>query len=992
MRLAELLPTLRSLEDLPALSAALGCEPLWDPVPSGPERTVVVGRAADFAWYALSGPRANRRALSMARRASARGRLIGVMGLDLDARQLTLVVALDGATRLTLDLDSPDRSAVAALERLASGGYRGQAGYAAHVAAALGGEAAGHRFFREFRTTLERLAAGLPGPLAAADRHALALLQLTRVLFLYFVQAKGWLAGNPRFLAEAVDRCLARKRRVHRDLLGLLFFGTLNRPLAERRAPALALGPMPFLNGGLFEPHPLERRVRGHIPDALWRDAFDGLFERFHFTVGEGEPGSIAPDMLGRVFEGVMDPEERHVSGTYYTPAALVRRVLREGLAATVSGRLGCTQAEAERRIDDGEQAARRALERIRILDPAVGSGAFLLGALELLSSADRTEGHRSGIRRRILRRALFGVDRNAAAVRLTELRLWLSVIADDPADRPALVRPLPNLDCLIRQGDTLFDAVGLGYRPPADHRQVQELASVRRRVVTASGTTKRLALSELLTLEAKIAAESLLAAEAGLRASIGECLDGARGVDLFGERRGLGAAGAGRLLELRRELRAVRSLRRALAREREVLWFDYRVHFADVCAAGGFDLVVGNPPWLRSEIVPADLRRRLTGRYRWWRTAGASYANRPDLAVAFLERSLELTMSSGVVAMLVPAKIAYAGYGAAARHAIAGGTTIVTAADLTRSAHASFEATVYPLALVVRKADPPAGHRVRVSLGGGPTVPQSALGGGGPWLLGRHSLRRALAELRRGHPRLDEVVGCHLGLKTGANAVFLDPPEVEPELLRWALRGRDLKPFSAKPRTRVLWTHSRDGTPLPRLPPRAAEYLAPHLERLKSRADFAGGPPWTLFRARAAAARHRVVWADLAGDLRAASLRGRHDTVPLNSCYVAVLRSDDEADRLAAWLNTSFMRAAARAEAMPAAGGCYRFSARAVGALPLPAGVLQDPALSSHTRLAMAGRLVQADLDDAAARYLHLTPAHRRALLDSLEGAADRR
>ncbi len=122
----------------------------------------------------------------------------------------------------------------------------------------------GQRFFREFRATLERMAAGLPGPLPQADRHSLALLQLTRVLFLYFVQAKGWLAGNDRFLSDAVDRCLARSRRVHRDLLRPLFFGTLNRPVAER-GRAAAFGPIPFLNGGLFEPHPLERKVRGDI-------------------------------------------------------------------------------------------------------------------------------------------------------------------------------------------------------------------------------------------------------------------------------------------------------------------------------------------------------------------------------------------------------------------------------------------------------------------------------------------------------------------------------------------------------------------------------------------------------------------------------------------------------------------------------------------------------------------------------------------------------
>ena len=152
-----------------------------------------------------------------------------------------------------------------------------------------------------------------------------------------------------------------------------------------------------------------------------------------------------------------------------------------------------------------------------------------------------------------------------------------------------------------------------------------------------------------------------------------------------------------------------MRSMQRALARESEVPWFDYRVQFADVFAAGGFDLVIGNPPWLRAEQLPPDLRRRLAGRYRWWRASGVGYANRPDFAVAFLERSLELAAPGGVVAMLVPAKIATAGYGAATRHGLATTTTLVAAADLTGAPHAVFEATVYPLALIARKASSPA-------------------------------------------------------------------------------------------------------------------------------------------------------------------------------------------------------------------------------------------------------------------------------------------
>jgi hypothetical protein len=992
VELADLLKEIRSLEDLPALTAALGHEPLWDPVPGGRERTVVVGRAGEFPWYAVSGPRAEQGARALARRMAGRGRLCGVLGLDPAARRLTLTASLDGAARLTLDLDRPSAPALASLRRLSGPCPSGVAGYAAQVADALGGEALGQRFFREFRATLEGMAAGLPGPLPQTDRHALALLQLTRVLFLYFVQAKGWLAGNVRFLADAVDHCLARKRRVHRDLLRPLFFGTLNRPIAERGRAAHAFGQIPFLNGGLFEPHPLERKLRGDITNASWRDAFDRLFERFHFTVAEGERGGIAPDMLGRVFEGVMAPDERHASGTYYTPAALVEELLRTGLSALIADRLGCSQTEADRRLADRDDAVRRAVRGLKILDPAVGSGAFLLGALDRLSSLFTTNGSTAAARRRILQRNLFGVDRNGAAVRLTELRLWLAVIADDHTERPDAVSPLPNLDCLIRQGDSLFDHASSGLHAHTDRARASELAALRRAVVTATGPEKHRILRRLSKAEVGIAERALVATEGSLRGAIAECLRAARGADLFGARRGLDADGAERLASLRRELRQAQSLRRALAREGEVPWFDYRIQFADVFTAGGFDLVVGNPPWLRAEELPVDLRRRLAGRYQWWRSGGGTYANRPDLAVAFLERSLELTAPGGVIAMLVPAKIAAAGYGAATRHGLAAGTTLVAVADLTGSPHASFEATVYPLALVARKQVAPPRHRVRISLTAGPTVPQSSLGGGGPWLLGRQPLRDALAALRNDHPRLDSAVSCHLGLKTGANRIFLDPPEVENELLRWALRGRDLAPFRPRHRTRLLWTHGADGSPLPRLPPRAAAYLADHLPILRSRTDYVKGPPWTLFRVRAAGAAHRVVWADLASGLRAASLAGLPDTIPLNSCYVALTGSDAEADRLAAWLNSSWLRAAARTGAVPAAGGCTRYTAATVGALPLPASALADGDLSALNCLAREGGQVQSELDDIVAGHLGLSGAHRAALLGSLVGSADDR
>ena len=1000
---------MHSIEGLSGLLAVLGHEPLYEMVPGLVARArgadagaaVVVGRAGDFPWFALAGAEPERLARKLAGRLLRRGRIAGVLALDPVSRRLGVAVAFDGTPSLEIELDRPTPAALACLRRLAAPAQGGALAYAARAADALGAEAVGRRYFRQFKTALDRMTDGLPTPLRGEERRSLALLQLTRVLFLYFVQAKGWLAGRDRFLADAVDSCLTRKRRIHRDLLRPLFFGTLNRPPSERGRGAAAFGAIPFLNGGLFEPHPLERSLRGEIPNAIWRDTFDQLFERFHFVVAEGrDGGGIAPDMLGRVFEGVMAPDARRTSGTYYTPAALVRSVLDAALVALVAGRTGCRESEAERRLAERHPTVAAALDQVTLLDPAAGSGAFLLGGLDRLAALNvRGSESVAECRRRILQRNLFGVDRSASAVRLTELRLWLAVIAEDPEERPERVAPLPNLDCLIRQGDSLFDPVGGGVTlRGADPGLAREIAALRRRLVTATGGEKRELVRALRAAEWRAAEASLRSAEAATSSRVSQCLEAARTVDLFGQRRGADREIRGRLAEARAELRALRAARRTLAREREVPWFHYQSHFADVFAAGGFDIVAGNPPWVRAEDVPVDVRRRLEGRYRWWRGARASFGHRPDLAIAFLERAVELAAPGGVVALLVPAKLATAEYGAAARHALASATTLVHLADLTGRPDAAFDATVYPLALVARKAPPPGGHRVRLALGPaeGPSIPQTRLLGGGPWILSTDRGRSVVARLAREHPTLGECVDCRLGVKTGANRLFLDPPEtVEAELLRWAVRGRDVRPFRCRPRARLLWTHGADGAPLPRLPPGAAAHLAPHAAALRARADYAGGPVWALFRTRAATAPHRVVWADLARRLTACHLTGRTDAdrIPLNTCYAAAVPSPDEAERLAAWLNSRWVGAAAQVGAVPAAGGFHRFAAAVVARLPLPAGVTADAELSTIARAGRLGEPIQEALDDIAARHLGLSPADRSALGRIVaEGAADRR
>ncbi|HEV8149891.1 MAG TPA: N-6 DNA methylase [Gemmatimonadales bacterium] len=995
----DLLPSIRRLEDLPRLAAALGYTPLWRELPTdcfrGVSAAAVVARQGEFEWYGLSGAREGA-ASRAARSLRARGIPAAVLGLEAERRHL--VVAAADAPALELSLERPGQLELARLLRCAARPGELALAAAYRIAEALAGRGVDERFFAGFRRTLQNLMAALPAPMPTADRHALALLQLTRILFLYFIEAKGWLGGRPRFLRDEVDRCLSERRSLHRDLLNPVFFGTLNRPFAERSTLARRFGDIPFLNGGLFEPHPLERRWAVTLPTPVLRDAFDSLFERFHFTLVADSGEAIAPDMLGRVFEGVMEPEERHATGSYYTPAALVEAVVREALVVWLERRARVAPAEARRRLDDPDLQTRRRLREIRLLDPAVGSGAFLLGALRLLAGPDRTPGIRRTARLRgILSACLFGVDKNAAAVRLAELRLWLEVVAADPSERPAAVQPLPNLDALIRQGDSLLDpTAGLPLRPPAKSNGA-ELARLRGAVLRATGAEKRAALAALRRTERNLAEAMLRGALEATDHELSELLDAARSPTLFGERRGLPATDRAQLTELRSRRRRVRERLRALLRSGEVPWFHYPTHFADVLAPerGGFDLVVGNPPWVRAEALEPALRRYLGERFRWFRGVRAgprSYAHLPDLAVAFLERALQLSAPEGVVALLVPAKLATAGYATAMREELTRRTTIAVAAELREESRA-FDATVYPMALVLRRAPAGGHHRVRLGLGADATqVPQRELNGS-PWVLLADPARAALRRLRHDFPPLGARFRCQLGVKTGLNRVFLDPPaELEPELVRWAVRGRDVGAFRVRPVRRLLWACDRKGQPLEVIPPLATQHLAAHTGALRRRADHAGGRPWTLFRTGPASALHRVIWADVARRLEAAPLSGERDLalIPLNSCYVLPVRHGLTALRLAAWLNSTWCRAVAAATADPASGGFARFNARVVAALPCPTALLTDERLLELARQAHAGRLSQKELDERCAELLELTAEERSALAELARARAE--
>lgn len=194
--------------------------------------------------------------------------------------------------------------------------------------------------------------------------------------------------------------------------------------------------------------------------DEAFGNAYGSLLSRYRFSPredsAEWSEASIDPEMLGKAFEALMASGERKSTGAFYTPQALVDEVIGRALDSVFPQGTKHTLAAA---ADDPALAR---LSSIRVLDPACGSGAFLVHVLERIASM-RMECGESGsiaeVRRRVLMTSIFGVDVNPMAVWLCELRLWLSIVIESADGDPMHVVPLPNLDRHIRVGDSLAEA-----------------------------------------------------------------------------------------------------------------------------------------------------------------------------------------------------------------------------------------------------------------------------------------------------------------------------------------------------------------------------------------------------------------------------------------------------------------------------------------------------------------------------------------------------
>ncbi len=338
-----------------------------------------------------------------------------------------------------------------------------------------------------------------------------------RVIFCWFLRHKKSAGGNPLIPREALSLRAARSHPdYYHSILEPLFFEVMNKPVKERKPVNVPQADMvPFLNGGLFEPHVNDYYQNSpnyalKIPDK-WFGNFFSVLEQYNFTIDENSTVdadvSVDPEMLGRIFENLLAevvPETgetaRKATGSYYTPRVIVDYMVEQSLKQYLFTRTSLTDDKLDTLLsyedipvdlsDMERNAIVTALKEIKVIDPACGSGAFPMGILHrmllLLEKVDPNletwkrlylstyhpvmrkiiedklrKGNEQYIRKlTVIQDSIYGVDIQPIAVEIAKLRCFLSLVVDEIVldnEENRGIEPLPNLEFKFVAANTLI-------------------------------------------------------------------------------------------------------------------------------------------------------------------------------------------------------------------------------------------------------------------------------------------------------------------------------------------------------------------------------------------------------------------------------------------------------------------------------------------------------------------------------------------------------
>ena len=471
-----------------------------------------------------------------------------------------------------------------------------------------------------------------------------------RIVFLYFLQSKGWLAGNLHYMHDLFyDASDEVKGDFLDKVLEPMFFGLLNTKLEDRSSAPLVNGvgvkyipnadEIPYLNGGLFQQEKIDE-VESVFPAGMFQSLFD-FFDSYNFTIDENDPNDaevgVDPEMLGKIFENLL--EDNKDKGAFYTPKEIVRYMCQESLTAYLQ--TGIEDAEVKEHIanfvktNDVEElggasselamSIDRKLIDVKICDPAIGSGAFPMGLLRELYACRKSieifeEDNAADIKRHIIQNNIYGVDIEKGAVDIARLRFWLALIIDEKEPMP-----LPNLDFKIMQGNSLLesykgvdlDVTSKKLKTGKDTKKTRGVLSLGFEETDVQKVIQDLVKSYFSITDHTLRAQRRQQIDKYVKDYIKVCAEGNHEVQ-----------------------DAVDELE--IPNDQFFLWHTY---FADVFEQGGFDIVIGNPPYGVS--IKDDYRKAVV----------TSWGNVPDYEIYyyFIVLAAPLLKEKGIMSYIIP-------------------------------------------------------------------------------------------------------------------------------------------------------------------------------------------------------------------------------------------------------------------------------------------------------------------------------------------------
>jgi hypothetical protein len=524
---------------------------------------------------------------------------------------------------------------------------------------------------------------------------------LGRIVFLHFLQKKGWMGcspktkdwidGEPRFMQQLFED-FYKPEKFQSQCLTHLFFETLNTKRPNDTFEVKGLNGklngsrVPYLNGGLFEPEKNKATLTIDFPADYFKELLE-FFEQYNFTIDENSPDDhevgIDPEMLGHIFENLL--EDNRDKGAFYTPKEIVQYMCKESLIQYLLNTFQ-EQKDIEQFIRFHTVSAllaekgnavllNKKLDDIKVCDPAIGSGAFPIGMLQEIFEAKRfiypylktnKDFKPAEVKKNIIQHSIYGVDLEKGAVDIAQLRFWLSLVVDELNPHP-----LPNLDYKIMQGNSLlekFEGIDLSQmgKTKSDVRIAEperdlfgNLKEDQMKITfSQSDTTQKIQdlIKTFFTIEvsekkneirAEINKLVLQHIEYNLELRENQLH---RWINEAGNTDNLKAAGKKKYDGYVSDLNKLQGTKTQLLKIQETderPYFLWHLYFMDVFEKGGFDVMIGNPPYIQLQKMGKETDILQDAGFE-------TFARTGDIYCLFYEKGIDLLKkNSGVLSYI---------------------------------------------------------------------------------------------------------------------------------------------------------------------------------------------------------------------------------------------------------------------------------------------------------------------------------------------------